>query len=191
MSYAMKVSKAQAMGDPGLFGFLGKAIGAVGKVAGILPGPLGLVGKVASVLTSGGAKPIKLATAGSLPGIGGRQVPFPGLPGVTMPVPRGPLSLFPQRGNIPQGGGGADWEPGTPGRMGACPTAGYHYNRTGYFTKRYGYIEKGSVCVKNRKRNPLNPRALSRAMARLTSAKRAARCLGEFSIRPRKACGCR
>jgi len=190
LSYAMKVAKSQAMGDPGLFGFLGKVVGAVGKVASIIPGPLGVVGRVATALTSGGAKPIKLASTGSLPGIGGPTVRLPGTP-INIPLPQG--GFF--RGNETQAGPGSVATGalvGTPIRApGAQCTPGYHYNRTAYFTKRYGLIEKGTVCVRNRKRNPLNPRALSRAMSRLASAKKAARCLADFSIRPKKACGCR
>jgi len=189
VSYAMKVAKSQAMGDPGLFGFLGKLVGGVAKVASVIPGPLGMVGKVASVLTSGGAKPIKLASAGSLPGIG-PTVRMPGT-GLTIPLPQ-PRSLFP--GGATQSGyeGPATGAlVGAPIRgAGAQCTSGYHFNRTGYFTKRYGFIEKGSICVRNRKRNPLNPRALSRAMARLSSAKKAVRVLGDYSIRPRKCSRC-
>jgi hypothetical protein len=85
-------------------------------------------------------------------------------------------------GNQTQSGGGALVGQGqhTP-----C-MAGYHYNRTGYFTKRYGWIEKGTVCVKNRRRNPLNPRALSKALSRLTSAKRAVNVLDRIEVKPRR-----
>ncbi len=59
--------------------------------------------------------------------------------------------------------------------------SGYHYNKTRYYSTRYGVVEKGSVCVKNRRRNPLNPRALSRAMSRVKSAQKAVRCLQLFA----------
>jgi len=185
----MKVAKANAMGDPGLFSFIGKAVGGIAKLAGsVLPGPIGSIAKVVgNVLVP--AKPIRLASQGSLPGVGitlpraGTGVTFP--VGAAAPYPGMVPSLFPSTGPSP-GGQFASPQPGV-----GCDRPGYHRNKTGYFTKRYGFIEKGSVCVKNRKRNPLNPRALSRSLARLTSAKRAVRCLADYSIRPKKACGCR
>lgn len=199
MSYAMKVAKAQAMGDPGLLGFLGKAIGGVAKIAGgLLPGPIGGIAKlVGNVLVP--AKSVKTATVtASLPGIGlqgtAPQFPAPIGTGIQIGGQRGvQIGAFPQFG--PGGGGGPG--PGTAvgplmgGAAGTPCARGYHFNRTGYYTKRYGWIEKGSVCVKNRRRNPLNPRALSRSLARLTSAKRAVRCLADFTVRSKKACGCR
>ena len=67
---------------------------------------------------------------------------------------------------------------------GACPV-GYHFNRTTYYTSK-GKVEKGTRCVKNRRRNPLNPRALSRSMSRITSAKRAAHFLDRIQIGPKR-----
>lgn len=84
-------------------------------------------------------------------------------------------------GNQTQSGGGVVRQ----GQGVAC-AAGYHYNKTGYFTKRYGWIEKGTVCVKNRRRNPLNPRALSKALSRLTSAKRVVTALDRVEIKARR-----
>ena len=63
---------------------------------------------------------------------------------------------------------------------------GYHWNRTGYYTKSRGWVERGTVCVKNRRRNPLNPRALSKALSRLTSAKRAVTVLDRIEVKPRR-----
>ncbi|GAG96208.1 unnamed protein product, partial [marine sediment metagenome] len=37
--------------------------------------------------------------------------------------------------------------------------------------------------VKNRRRNPLNPRALDRSLSRITSAKRASKKLSRVTIR--------
>lgn len=220
MSYAVKVgrynavARSGAMGDPGLFGFLGKAISGVAKVASFIPGPIGMIGGAVSGATGSRStvvsqrpSPGTVMTAGSIPSMSG-------LPGVGSP-PLIPSSVFPisiggSRGiNIgtaptltgpggqPFGAGGLPYAPVGPttgalvGTGAHTPCArGYHYNRTGYFTKKYGYIEPGSVCVRNRRRNPLNPRALSRAMARLASAKKATRCLARYSIRERKACGC-
>jgi hypothetical protein len=66
----------------------------------------------------------------------------------------------------------------------ACPV-GYHWNRTSYYTKS-GHVAKGSKCVKNRRRNPLNPRALSRSMSRIHSAKKAAHFLDRIQIGPKR-----
>ncbi len=49
-----------------------------------------------------------------------------------------------------------------------CPS-GMHPNRSSYFTQSEGFIEKGTKCVSNRRRNPLNPRAARRSMSRLTA----------------------
>lgn len=46
-------------------------------------------------------------------------------------------------------------------------TKGHHLNKHGYYTKAHGWIEPGTVLVRNRHRNPLNPRAARRAASRL------------------------
>jgi hypothetical protein len=43
-------------------------------------------------------------------------------------------------------------------------TRGFHLNKSGYYTKGGTYVAPRSKWVKNRRRNPLNPRALSRAI---------------------------
>lgn len=62
------------------------------------------------------------------------------------------------------------------GGMQCVQAKGTHLNRNGYYT-RAGYVAPGTRCVKNRRMNPLNPRAVSRAMRRLGSFSRAARCI--------------
>lgn len=69
-----------------------------------------------------------------------------------------------------------------PGTKVACPP-GYRPNKSSYFLTDGTFVPKDSRCVKIRRRNPLNPRALDRAMGRLTSAKRAAKKLGRVTIR--------
>jgi len=68
-------------------------------------------------------------------------------------------------------------------------TRGYHLNKTGYYTKGGTYVAPGSKWVKNRRRNPLNPRALSRSISRISSAKNAARFLSRVTVRDKQACG--
>lgn len=141
-------------GDPGLFSFLGKAVGAVTGVASkILPGPLGTVAGVVSRAV-GGTRAVPTApittyaqrpattmrTAAAAPVMAGAgAVPVPGIVGTV------------QR-TLP---GGATGYAGCGG--------GYHLN------KAYSYAHSapaGTMCVRNRKLNPANPKALRRAIRR-------------------------
>lgn len=163
------------MGDPGFFSFIGKALGTVAGVAGsVLPGPLGTLAKgVSAVLTPKPVSIAKSSTMLALPqgasppigsgvsiGPGGVQIGTFGSPAPAYPTSAGPLV----------------GQPST-----AVCASGYHHNKTTYYTKKYGVIAKGTVCVRNRRRNPLNPRALSRAMSRVKSAQKAVRCLQLFA----------
>jgi hypothetical protein len=228
-SKIMRVSRAHPgvfaryhRGDPGFLDGLWNGIkGAVGGL--ISGGPAGaIVGGVAGL--AGGKKASSgggfFGTAltqmrGFAPdgpsilspqiNIGNRAMPggapVPGLP--SMP----PMFSDPNRGNTTQGGtsGGTDWDMGSPANGRRC-NVGHHWNKSGYYTKRYGYIPKGTVCVKNRKRNPLNPRAASRALSRLTSTRKAMKGIERLmnriggskparfvasSGRRKKGCGCR
>jgi hypothetical protein len=48
---------------------------------------------------------------------------------------------------------------------------GFHPNKSDYFLRDGTFVPKGSRLVKNRTRNPLNPRALRRAVARIDAGK--------------------
>ena len=71
-----------------------------------------------------------------------------------------------------------------------CKVAGYHLNKSSYARRddngNLVWIPKGTVWIKNRRRNPLNKHANSRAMSRLTSAKKAAEHLNRVTIRKPK-----
>jgi len=54
-----------------------------------------------------------------------------------------------------------------------CPS-GYHANKTSYFLKDGTYVPRGSRCVRNRRRNPLNFRALNRSISRVKQAHKTA-----------------
>lgn len=54
---------------------------------------------------------------------------------------------------------------------GKCPS-GYHRNKHGYFLESGHFVPKGSKCVRNRRMNPLNPRALDRSLRRMKGAER-------------------
>lgn len=188
MSLAMRQAR-YAVGDPGLFGFIGKALGAVGS---IVPGPIGAITKLV-----GGAlapKPISVAKASvgmsALPGGVLTRTAQPGnalLAGTLQTNPFSGVKLGPiQIGTSKPGVGLAPTGQGVTGPLVGTPsstpcTSGYHFNKSRYYSTRYGVVEKGTVCVKNRRRNPLNPRALSRAMSRVKSAQKAVRCLQLFA----------
>jgi hypothetical protein len=48
---------------------------------------------------------------------------------------------------------------------------GFHLNKADYFLRDGTFVPKGSKWVRNRSRNPLNPRALQRAVARVDAGK--------------------
>jgi len=71
-----------------------------------------------------------------------------------------------------------------PGMMAGRPAvSGYHWNKSGYFLKSGEYVPAGTKVVKNRRRNPANPRATSNAITRIKGAKRYAASLSSISIR--------
>lgn len=118
-----------------------------------------------------GVVPINRVPA-TLPGVGPVTVDSTRTSGVSL-FPGGPMIGTQTTYSSPKP------SPGQP-----CPV-GYHFNRTTYYTKN-GRVDKGTKCVKNRRRNPLNPRALSRSMSRITSAKRAAHFLDRIQIGPKR-----
>lgn len=63
---------------------------------------------------------------------------------------------------------------------------GYHVNKTTYRTLDGTLVQAGTKCVKNRRRNALNPRALSRAVSRVAAAKKYATMLDRIEIKPRR-----
>ena len=201
MSMAIKVAKAQAgvpsaidfRGDPGLFGFIGKTIGKVAGIAGkFLPGP---VGAIAGTI------------AGTIAGRGAGQVP------TSLPVARDAftISRLQQQQRCPPGStmilgkcvniGGAfpGGDPLFPARVAAngamVAPSGFHLNKSDYFLRDGTFIPAGTRLVKNRRRNPNNPRANSRALARITSAKKAQKALESVTIKCRRcfkvSCECR
>lgn len=190
-------------GDPGLFDFFGKAIGAV---ANVVTG--GAVGAVVS-----GVKAIAGVIGGKRPGPAGPVSPIRtqsmftkplrqnGTPLVQTPTIRPTPVVMPggaviipdsvkvsgtniaglyQRGEAtayfsPPPGAPAGLVCGSNGKMRAA-----HLNRSGYFLKGGQYVAPGTKCVANRRRNPLNPRALSRAMSRVAGAQKAVKAIIRF-----------
>lgn len=179
MSMQIRVARSQYQGDPGLFGFLGK----VGK--GILGGATGLLTGGISGATRGAISPFlgerakqRLGLAAPPQNIpqaqqGGFRVPAPGpgqiriRPGAALPGGRPFISR--EGGQVvPEG------------MKLACPS-GYRPNKSSYFLSDGTFIPEGSKCVKIRRRNSLNPKALDRAISRLNGAKRIQNKLRGFS----------
>ena len=169
MSLAVKTARAASQGgigptrsvgagDPGLFGALKGAVG--GFLRG---GPLGALGGAVSGYRS---------TPGERWGPQRQQVPQIQLP---MPPAGG--------GRLVMNGARGPGQVVSPaGSLISCP-AGTRPNKTAYYLKNGQFVDVGTRCVKIRRRNPLNPRALSRAISRIESGKRAAKRLSRISIR--------
>ena len=101
-----------------------------------------------------------------------------GPPRPPMPVPFGGGG-----GGAPSGGGGFFGSMNAQGdrwlqgqgiapRQGSCPR-GYHLNKHALSaSKRHGAVAARSICVRNRSMNPLNPRAIARALRREKRARK-------------------
>ncbi len=133
----------RAQGDPGFFSFIGKGLRAIG---GLLPGPVGGV-----VRTIGGF----LAPGQQAPMV---QVPVPlGVPRPPAPVPG---FVGAAQRLIPGGETGFTCPPG-----GGCPS-GFRPNKSAYFLKDGTFVAPGSRCVRLRRINPANGKAVRRAIRR-------------------------
>lgn len=171
MSLAVKNARAASQGgvgrgrnvssgDPGLFG------GLIGGIGGFLRG--GPTGAISGAVSGFRGQPRAAAPrALQLPASPWHRGPMPGTGQV-----RAPGAIAAIQRALPGGATG----------MQGCP-AGHRPNKTAYFLKDGSFVDVGTRCVKIRRRNPLNPRALSRAIGRIESGKRAAKRLSRISIR--------
>lgn len=139
---------SRAVGDPGFFSFLGKAIGTVGRVVG---GALGLTAPAAprQLPPPGAVTPPIAPPAGRT---GGLQVQFP--PFTAHPMVRISGQRFQPQAGVP------------PTPIGGIAPKGHHLNRSSYFLRDGTFVPEGTRWVPNRTRNPANPRALRRAISR-------------------------
>jgi len=155
-------------GDPGLFGFLGKAVrGVAGVVSKLgIPGISGAAGLVGGLLGGGRVGPGITPTFAP----GGMPMMYPAQAPMGAPL-AGPLAA------------GQRFVPGGATGRGAGCGVGTRPNKSGYWLKSGQYVAPETVCVKSRRMNPLNPRALSKAMRRIESAKRASSVLSRITIR--------
>jgi hypothetical protein len=201
-------SRRYNRGDPGLFDFIGKAIGGVanlatGGAAGAIYSGIkaiaGIAGGGKRPAPAGPVSPIQLGNLFSTPIRSSStaliQAPrTPTLMPTPVVMPGGavvvPDSVKVSGTNIaglyqsgqatayfsqPQPGAAAGMVCGSNGKMRAA-----HLNRSGYHLKNGTYVAPGTKCVANRRRNPLNPRALSRAMSRVAGAQKAIKSIIRF-----------
>jgi len=192
MSIAIKAAKFQ--GDPGLFGFLGRAAKKVGGslARSLIPSPireagsqaLSLLRPTVSQAQSGFQVPGRVSSSVPLAGARRLQGFAPARPGTGTPVTRTPgLRGLAQR-ILPGGATGFEVAGGGGGML---PPRGFHLNKTGYFltsAAEFGtFVEPFSRFVRNRRRNPGNMRAADRAISRIESAKRMAKRLSRITVR--------
>jgi len=188
---SMSIKRASYTGDPGFFDFIksaasvatsfipfagptiSQAISRIGSRGPTVAGP-GSVPIVQSFRDAGGCvKGTKYdpRTQRCVP-TGFNPLGF-GQPGVGVGTPLGRISL----GEI----NGLAMPPAV--SMNGKAMGGYHPNKSDYFLKSGEFIPAGTRWVKNRKRNPANARATSRAISRISGAKTYAKSLGRISIR--------
>jgi hypothetical protein len=189
-------------GDPGLFGSI---FGIAKKAIGFVPG-VGPIAQTALGLASKAFRkdPKQIGTLKGRVGAGVGGCP-PGMrphfrtgqcsaTGVTKFQGAEPISPL-RRGLQMVLPGGATGFEGL-GPEGMIPK-GYHLNKSGYFRggrpksdyPEVEWVPPRSTAVRNRRRNPLNPRAADRAIGRISSAKKFAAKLGRITIR--KDCSCK
>lgn len=199
-------------GDPGILGTIGSLVGGVVSGIPGVGSVINTVGQVGGMIFGGGSPSqtrvplptsiLKLAGAIGDKSAGGTTASrvvnalLPSAaPKLPVPGPGGGVATLPGEGYLaPNGGQGTAVIPAAGGGQvitdvnaaGCCP-AGYHPNKSAYYRKTPGgsivYHPKGSVCVRNRRRNPLNPRALSRSMSRVAGATKAIRKLISFETK--------
>jgi len=202
---SMAINRASYTGDPGIFDIFQK-VAAVG--AGFIPG----VGSTLSQYISNiGIRGPTVAGPGSVPTFSektlagtrvhlghGHSGATGGHEWLTQQLARaagGPMGIV--NGQIPAPGIPAWLQRAIPGGrtgMMAAPNGaamngtmgGYHLNKSNYFLMSGEFVAAGTRWVKNRKRNPANARATSRAISRIGGAKKYTDSLSRISIRKKK-----
>jgi len=133
----------RAQGDPGFFSFIGKGLKFLG---GAVPGPIGA----------------------GIRGLGGILSPAQMIGQATVPAPLGVAQQVPVPGGIGAiqrflPGGQTGFVECPPG--GGCPS-GFRPNKSAYFLKDGTFVAPGSRCVRSRRINPANGKAVRRAIRR-------------------------
>lgn len=166
MSLALKQARVAPQISAGFLGSLGRFVKrGFGAAIGTLP----IVGPAITVAQ-------KIAQRKQRPTPPGQPVPLQLPQGVPVPAPgfNGGPAATNQR--VFTGAAGAGVAVGT---TIACPS-GFRPNKSSYFTLA-GFVPKGTRCVRRRRRNPMNPRALDRAISRVDSGKRLQSKLAEIT----------
>jgi len=190
MGYQRAMPGTGYAGDPGLFGSIFGGIKR-GLSAATSFATGGGIGGAVRALTRRNPRQIGTRRGRAAAGAAAQFDPriFPSSPfqaQTELPI-RGPRTLKQFGQAIIPGGltGSTVQVPGT--AIGARVPQGYHLNKSGYWRGAGGvnpqWIPKESIFVKNRKRNPLNPRAFDRAFGRIKSAKNFSKKLGRITIR--------
>lgn len=160
MSLALKQARVAPQISAGFLGSLGRFVKrGFGAAIGTLP----IVGPAITAAQ-------KIAQRKQRPTPPGQPVPLPLPQGVPVPAPGFAVN------------GAASMAAGAGVAVGttiACPS-GFRPNKSSYFTLA-GFVPKGTRCVKRRRRNPMNPRALDRAISRVDSGKRLQSKLAEIT----------
>lgn len=159
MSAAIKAAKARRSGNPGMPGGHHRGDpGLFGAIGGAIRGGIGALSR--------GGNPVLGAARGARRGFMGR----------TGAQEDGSISLpiaLPGIGSI----GGPGKNPGTAVAKGSSSALvpliprGYHLNKSSYWLRDGTFVPKGTKLVKNRRRDPLNARALRRAISRVDAGK--------------------
>jgi len=161
-------------GDPGLFDvFKRVARTAVGFVTGGPGGALrGLVGQTGTAVARLPSPPnISLPPIGQVSRPGGGTTDVINVPGL-----RGAAQRFFPGGSTGLAIASSVLTGGAVTQGAGCPS-GFHPNKSSYMT-RAGWIEKGTRCVRNRRRNLSNGRANTRALRRMAAWDKQERKLG-------------
>lgn len=141
-----------------------------GAVGGLITGgPMGAIqGAIRGWGGGGGGAPAPVVPAGGGPFSGGSV-------GVTI---GGPYGITGRIGVGQWGAGGG--QTSTPAASGGGCPRGYHLNKHALGASRsHGAVPARTICVRNRSMNPLNPRALRKALAR---EKRARKLLSKLHV---------
>ena len=192
MSMALRRSRARAgtgpalnrqqfRGDPGLFGDIFRT------ATSFIRDPIGTAIDIGTKILGGGGgdPPPKtmaqsqaeaVATNGTITSFA--QDKFPGEIG---PFDLDIFGAGQPGASLSFGANGASTATAAPAN-GKCQS-GFHLNKATYFLKSGQRILKGTVCVKNRRRNALNDRAASNAIKRLEGARKAIKNIQRVSIR--------
>ena len=167
MSMMIGRARASSMGDPGLFDIVKRGLGYAAKTALGMTGFGGAAGAIQTAVGPRTPRAVNGARPPVRPAVPQVMVPRPGVVGrVQRFIPGGATGTIAAPVSSVWGSNGAN------GANGLACESGFRPNKTSYFLKDGSFVEAGSRCVRRRQRNPMNPRALSRAIGRIDAGKR-------------------